>query len=591
MHYGASGCVPTQIRTGGTRFGYTIEESKSAVIRGSTRISVKALENEDHSHNLNPLLNLGISGGSSFKAEKFSRDREARELPRLRRVSSKCAPMTEVFQGSILKVLDFPKLELPAKCRGWTHALEFDVERMRCAEIIDEIRSGAPSSLGDLDNLVLETQSTLDHYEVELECLKSLIDSIEGRASRIRLYKEGILSMKAPVRTLPDDVLGSIFKLICCTHAQFNYIGFRRMQTLMISQLKHPMLSIFLKRSCLHTLDVKLDQASYVDKASAPVDISGFLTSASTDRWRSAVLGGKGDRVFPELHHLKINNLATSQTCFNGSATFRFTHPCAAGKYLTLGALSSDAVFHILENFPNVWDLCLGMKQGPSPMVPVDLTFLYVRTLEFYVWGRYYESLGILNSFTTPGLTHFSFKSRSPECIASHSLLFLSSWIEQKRPPLTHLSIQGVSFTSKEILDLFYLLPSLQSFDCRENKQVPGGGAVDQLLLALTPPQFRASEDDKEFIQPWKNNQNHIPVIILPILRALLLAMELGERKLDLLANLLRARKENLKTVILPQLQKVELGAYPREKLEREILALQKQNPGLDIQISDSDVK
>jgi hypothetical protein len=56
-------------------------------------------------------------------------------------------------------VLDLPKLEPGSNLRSGDQALEFDVERMRCAEIIDEIRSGAPSSLGDLDNIALETQS------------------------------------------------------------------------------------------------------------------------------------------------------------------------------------------------------------------------------------------------------------------------------------------------------------------------------------------------------------------------------------------------------------------------------------------------
>ncbi|KAF9073939.1 hypothetical protein BDP27DRAFT_1416636 [Rhodocollybia butyracea] len=221
--------------------------------------------------------------------------------------------------GSVVNVLDLPELEPGKYLHGDTQALEFDVERMRCGEIIGEIRSGTPpcpSKLADLDHLAFEFQAVLDCYEVDHIPINSMVK----RANRIRLYREGILSIKAHIRRLSEDVLGEIFKLICCDHVESNRIGYPRMQTLMVSQgqLGYPMVHLFIKRSGFHPLNFKLS-----GRATPINDIFGFFSSETTNRWRSAIFDKGTDAIF--LSMFKGDN---SQSCaVSKYPSPTFSHP------------------------------------------------------------------------------------------------------------------------------------------------------------------------------------------------------------------------------------------------------------------------
>ncbi|KAF9073948.1 hypothetical protein BDP27DRAFT_1317723 [Rhodocollybia butyracea] len=501
------------------------------------------------------------------------------------------------FQGSVVEVLDLSKQQagnyLCANCGGG-QALEFDVERMSCAKVINEIRSGvppSPSRLVDLVKLVFETRSILDCYEAELERLKGLTNLIEGRMTRIRLYREGILYMKAPVRRLPQEVLGEIFKLICCDRESNVIVGRQaNLRPLMISQVCsrwHDLVTSMPALWSSFTVDS--------EKLKAPV----FLLFMERSRWRSAIFTSSSlyyiwlqviqselfspPRTFPELRHFEISPYTMSTrwqvpyskpyviiTCprlrsfvLHGlDVEFRFTHVCDAVEHVTLRRVSSTRVYSILRSFPNVRDICLELKEDEISPEWQHLTFLCARNLEIHIpWGGDSDFSTMLNSFTMPGLTHLFLQSETRHATLQ-SFVFLSSWIGHMQPPLTHLSIWHVPFTSKKIMELLRLLPTLLSFNYKEVDTE--GIMVNRLLIVLTPPHLCAPEDkydgdnreDEEFL-PSENEQDH-PRLMLPNLQKLILTI--WSSKLTPLINLLRSRRSlNGLNIPLPCLQKVEL--------------------------------
>ncbi|KAF9073938.1 hypothetical protein BDP27DRAFT_1444546 [Rhodocollybia butyracea] len=196
----------------------------------------------------------------------------------------------------------------------------------------------------------------------------------------------------------------------------------------------------------------------------------------------------------------------------------------------------------------------------------------------------------ILDSFTMPTLTRFSLISDSRRT-AFDLLPSVSSWISQNQPPLTHLSISCVPFTSRSIMELLYLLPSLPSFDYQEQFQ-DRGAMVNRLLLALTPPHLRVLDRgynvravDEELTG---NEGSSSCTIVLPKLQQLISLTNMPMDSLGLLINFLRSRKGKLDAfdVPLPHLQTVKMYiSWSMQAAGEKTLELQEESPDLDIQI------
>ncbi|KAE9392217.1 hypothetical protein BT96DRAFT_278603 [Gymnopus androsaceus JB14] len=153
--------------------------------------------------------------------------------------------------------------------------------------------------------------------------------------------------MRAPIRRLPQDVLGEIFKRV--ENQGDNTIGVGHahyMVTLALGQVcsrwyntvasmpalwssfefdsphlqkPHPMIPLFLERSRLHSLSFSLNIRHYEGENFC--DTTEFFSTQNTNRWRSVVVRGRMTksqpvlrsllamgRVFPELSDLRITS-------------------------------------------------------------------------------------------------------------------------------------------------------------------------------------------------------------------------------------------------------------------------------------------
>ncbi|KAJ3808282.1 hypothetical protein F5876DRAFT_46352, partial [Lentinula aff. lateritia] len=160
----------------------------------------------------------------------------------------------------------------------------------------------------------------MDRCEADLDKFRSLTAALERRRIRLSIYKTGILSLKAPIRRLPLEILGEIFQFSCCSDVSDNTVAREDkkhcppMVTLALSQVcsqwyhlavsmpelwscfrlnlgqmapLHPIISLYLGRSRSHPIDFILDGGS--SKAIAYV-YPDFLSTRNTERWKSAIL-------------------------------------------------------------------------------------------------------------------------------------------------------------------------------------------------------------------------------------------------------------------------------------------------------------
>ncbi|KAH7875662.1 uncharacterized protein C8R40DRAFT_1102812 [Lentinula edodes] len=325
---------------------------------------------------------------------------------------------------SVHRVLDLykdDKVFSYASCSN--EDLVLDTGGLRCAEMIEVIRSGSAPSIPELlslDNLVEQTQHVMDRCEADLDKFRSLTAAMERRCSRLSIYKAGILSLKAPIRRLPLKILGEIFQFSCCSDVSDNTVAKEDkkhcspMVTLALSQVcsqwrylvvsmpelwsgfrlnlgqmapLHPIISLYLDRSRSHPIDFILDGGS--SKASTYV-YPDFLSTRNTERWKSAILDASlilpssllvspflfsPQRSFPELLNLELHSpfdLSRFPLTFqifcpklrslvleNVDVSVQFTQPLEALEYASLRGLFPHHIYRIFQCLPNVRNITL----------------------------------------------------------------------------------------------------------------------------------------------------------------------------------------------------------------------------------------
>ncbi|KAE9410011.1 hypothetical protein BT96DRAFT_776500, partial [Gymnopus androsaceus JB14] len=143
--------------------------------------------------------------------------------------------------------------------------------------------------------LLQDAQADIDRCQTELHRLADLSKEITRQQELLEAYVAGIRCIMSPIYTLPQEILGEIFKYVCCSGdiVGVNCISDspydRRMPTLTISRIctrwynlatSMPVLwssfgtrdlnspytpflfKLFLERSRLHPIDFKIDQDS-----------------------------------------------------------------------------------------------------------------------------------------------------------------------------------------------------------------------------------------------------------------------------------------------------------------------------------------
>ncbi|KAE9395733.1 hypothetical protein BT96DRAFT_977877 [Gymnopus androsaceus JB14] len=360
------------------------------------------------------------------------------------------------WKGSICDVLDLPQDIAP-------RALQLSVEKLCCADIVSIIRSGdspSPSELPALDLLADDTQETIDCFQLELDRLQRLTAILEISKSRLNLYKRGILSMRAPIRRLPLDVLGEIFERVSCNNQCDNTIGARRahsLGTLALSQVcsrwykivasmpalwssfefhsthlqkPHPLIPLFLERSRLHNLSFSMNIWYQCGEGNNFCDATGFFSTQNTNRWRSVVVKGRLDesqivlqsllaegRVFPELSNLSITSSLgiadfersldpitiacpklRSLKLLGLNIDLKFTQPCNTVECADLQGLTFWHASRILADFPSVQDVTLNIIWDEDVLQWQPLTLHCARTIKIIMQAPASRALGFMSS-------------------------------------------------------------------------------------------------------------------------------------------------------------------------------------------------
>ncbi|KAE9410314.1 hypothetical protein BT96DRAFT_1067073, partial [Gymnopus androsaceus JB14] len=453
----------------------------------------------------------------------------------------------------------------------------------------------------------------------------------------------------APIRRLPQDVLGEIFKLVSCKHPSNNSVGrngSHSLATLALSQVcsrwynmvvsmpalwssfqfgskqlqkPHPMIPLFLERSRLHKLSfwINVEHRSTEDF----YDATDFFSTQKTNRWGSVIIHGQrtvlpatllrlflaNGRIFPELRNftVRFSDLTLSKsitiTCpklqylelDRLDVDLKFTQPCHTANCTDLRGLTFQHASRILDSFPNVRIIILDIRGDDDFPQCRPLTLHHARIVRIITQKDASSRSGfvssMLDTITSPELDHLMLASvRHTE--APYVVKSICSLLTRSQARLTFLTLRRIPFTSRDLTQLLHLLPNLTCLQYKENS-LRKGKFVFRLLKVLTPPNLRHSlqdgdDDDTDDDYDFGLEQGKL---LLPNLQELTVGTCL--RKVPLLVNFLRLRRTLGSSSHLRRL-KMDLFNDSHKHVENKSIAVkfrefEKDGIGISVDIVD----
>ncbi|KAE9409892.1 hypothetical protein BT96DRAFT_460409 [Gymnopus androsaceus JB14] len=219
------------------------------------------------------------------------------------------------FHESIAQCV-WPKERVSTRlCAKCGDSFDLDLHELKYDEMMRRVRSGySPAGLEHAfhSKLLADAHEEMDLCQTEIRRLQDLSRAIEAQKKLIGSYIAGIRCIISPIRSLPVELLGEIFKYVCCGDIGVNCMGDDddQLPTLTLSRvcirwydlvtsmpvlwssfgsraLDHPFTSslfnLFLERSRLHLIDFKLH---CMNSDLTAHSFSSLTIFENSNRWR-----------------------------------------------------------------------------------------------------------------------------------------------------------------------------------------------------------------------------------------------------------------------------------------------------------------
>lgn len=381
------------------------------------------------------------------------------------------------------------------------HKLNYDetVHRLRLGLALDELEHA------DYSKLVDDAQRQMDRLQLELRRMQNLSRALEVQRELLEAYMAGLRSMTSPIHKVPQEVLGEIFKYICCGDIGVNCITPNALYTptMTISRVclrwynivtsmpvlwssfgtqfldsetldsdsTSSLVCLFLERSRLHPIDFSLIRRSFSFSYSIP---SSLVIIENTNRWRHVVIHAQeslivkmlqpliDDRLdLPVLTSLDLLSSFDPEEFLLGLLSFpmgcpnlrsltlkgvplNLEYPRTTITTLNLTGLSSGETCQIILHCPNVQNLVVKnfIERNIDIRAPTNIGSNTLNlTVEF---GHNPDSLQrFCDSMICSKLTHLELSNE--RCFSDVDHITLICSMLERGHVLTHLAIRYIS--------------------------------------------------------------------------------------------------------------------------------------------------
>ncbi|KAE9410236.1 hypothetical protein BT96DRAFT_847016 [Gymnopus androsaceus JB14] len=444
------------------------------------------------------------------------------------------------------------RLDLCAKCGD---SFQFDLQQLKYDETIRRVRSGYSPDEPErafYSKLLDDAQRDMDRCQLELRRLQSLLRELEWQQDRVEAYVAGVRSIMSPIHKLPLELLGEIFKYICCGDIGVNCIiskAEKQLPTLAVSgvcirwynlvtsmpvlwssfgskALDNPsnpsLFKLFLERSRLHPIDFRFDD-TIPSKLPNDDSFSSLIAIENSSRWRHVRIAAQesfmvdsvllplinGKQHLPVLVSLELRSSFDDQLSsfsvdcpvlqsltLNG-VPLDLKYPRPTITYLNLEYLFPNEISHVILHCPDIQVLEVKhVVERLGGVLTVPTTSCNV--LKFIMKYTDIEPDGppcLFDCITFPKLAHLVLSDPGSQCETYH-IASLCSMLERSPSRLTHLSMHFIPLTSNELLRLFLCVPLVTTLEVEEPQEphTTGRPDVSLVLKSLVAP---SSSDDR----------------------------------------------------------------------------------------------
>ncbi|KAJ3715209.1 hypothetical protein C8R42DRAFT_726139 [Lentinula raphanica] len=261
-------------------------------------------------------------------------------------------------------------------CAECSYTLQVDPHLPEFSKILTHLRSGYnhldAESSAKYDRLFQETQINLNRCQKEINRLNELSSSLAAVQGLLERNKALIISILSPIQTLPDDILGEIFKYVCfdfhvflndtvpnsiLSQVCYRWHNLVSSMPILWSSLRFRedfheakgqcLMDIYLRRSIPYPLDIRLNESCLRRFDVLPMSqylLPLLLPKQHSDRWR----------------HVTIDTLNSSSYLLRPLIDSRTELP--ALKSLDLQTETNDSVLVFPVTCPNLSSLSLARR-------------------------------------------------------------------------------------------------------------------------------------------------------------------------------------------------------------------------------------
>ncbi|KAE9410010.1 hypothetical protein BT96DRAFT_1012287 [Gymnopus androsaceus JB14] len=309
-------------------------------------------------------------------------------------------------------------------------------------------------------------------------------------------YIACVRSTMSPIRILPVELLGEIFKYVCCGDIGTNQISEaeKRLPTLTLSRASAvndpnpftPLFDMFLE--CSHSLPIDFEiQCLYSQLSNSCLS----SLTARKNRWRHVKIAIDegilrsfidGRQSLPGLVSLSL------RSGFGDGTEISFPANCPTLQSLTLHWVPLNLEYHrplithlklvslnpteaaqVILHCPGLEVKELIDQNSPLPNVSCNI--------KSSLWTLRIPSQ-ILNSLTFPELTTLKLSEPRRHSQTDLYVTPLCSMLERSQHRVTHLILHFIPFTSDKLLRLFLYLPLVSTLEVEELKELHGRAGI-----------------------------------------------------------------------------------------------------------------